>query len=269
MLERLLDILLPLGGYTLQLIEAYFDESGSGINSPILCVAGYVFEKDAAIMLDEEWAEVLHKYHLPYFRMSSCAHGTEPFVELKKNGETVQVEKEMIKIIKERASCGIAVTVEPSLYDRIIPQSPNFVREAYTFCLHNCVVGVTEWLEQIKYNGKIAYFFESGHKSQGEANKYMNDLFKIPELKERHRYGSHTFADKKEIKPLQAADLLAWQSFTDYKRLINKKSSRKDFIALKKDNRPPHNILHCNRIMLGKAANAFYYNQYPLTFPWR
>lgn len=63
----------------MQPVEAYFDESGSHANSPVLCVAGYIIERDARIKLDAEWATVLQHFNLPFFRMSACAHGTEPF----------------------------------------------------------------------------------------------------------------------------------------------------------------------------------------------
>src|SRR5438105_4019181 len=46
---RLLEILLPQNGYVMQLAEAYFDESGSHDGSPVLCVAGYIFEKNACM----------------------------------------------------------------------------------------------------------------------------------------------------------------------------------------------------------------------------
>jgi hypothetical protein len=111
-IARLLDISLPDGGVTVQMVEAFFDESGSDANSEVLCVAGYIFDKDSCVELDTKWCEVLSKFKLPFFRMSACAHGTKPFDRLTIE-ERIEVEKEMIALIKQFATYGIAVTVQP------------------------------------------------------------------------------------------------------------------------------------------------------------
>lgn len=90
----------------MQLVEAYFDESGSDDGSEVLCVAGYIFEKDARVELDSRWQEVLKNYGLPFFRMSACAHGVEPFDALTLN-QRIEVEKEMIALIKKYSAYGV------------------------------------------------------------------------------------------------------------------------------------------------------------------
>jgi hypothetical protein len=264
MLGRLLDILLPSGGYTLQMIEAYFDESGSHDASPVLCVAGYIFEKDPAILLDKEWLEALNRYEIPYFRMSQCASGAPPFDKFDKF-QRRQIVIDMINIIKKYASCGIEVTVEQSMFDDIAPKAPE-IGSSYTFCLDACVVGIKRWADKINYNGEIAYFFESGHKSSNEANRYMNNLFNIPQFRQDYRYASHVFADKKKVRPLQAADILAWQSFTDYKRKTIGKLSRQDFLFLKTGGKPPYRVLHINKKELRHLTNIYLHDKYPLTY---
>src|SRR5438445_8291745 len=87
-IASLLDVLLRNGGYTVQLVEAlfdeagshaFFDESGSDDGSPVLCVAGFIIEKEKCKQMDDDWVGTLKKYNLPYFRMSPWAQGTEPF----------------------------------------------------------------------------------------------------------------------------------------------------------------------------------------------
>jgi hypothetical protein len=97
-LARLMAILAPGKDDTLMLIEAYFDESGSHHDSPVLSVAGYVFDKDRCLELDYKWKFVLDQFSLPYFRMSACAHGTRPFDNLSLP-ERVDVETRMIGLI--------------------------------------------------------------------------------------------------------------------------------------------------------------------------
>ncbi len=263
-LDRLLDIVLPVGGYVVQLVEAYFDESGSDENSPVLCLAGFIIEKTACVSLDLEWAEILAQFNLPYFRMSACAHGVEPFDKLTMD-ERIAVEKLCIAAIKRHITYGIALTVEPKRFDAIMPNSPE-IGSAYTLCAHACLTAVRGWANKTGYNGDIAYFFESGHKSQSEANALMNRLFERKNLRDEHRYVSHTFADKGKVLPLQAADLIAWQWFTDHKRRMagKKPEPRKDCRELMAGQ--PYHALHYTDEMLKGIASIVLRNAYPLTF---
>jgi Protein of unknown function (DUF3800) len=264
---RLLDVLLPDGGMAMQLVEAYFDESGSDATSEVLCLAGYVFQKDACVELDLRWRDVLAKYKLPFFRMSACAHGVKPFDALSMD-QRIAVEKEMIGLIKDYAAFGMAVTVDPKQFDAIMPKIPE-VGSAYSFCAHSCLVAVRWWADQNNYFGDIAYFFESGHRSASEANEIMNRIFNMRNLRESHRYASHTFADKRKVRPLQAADLLAWQWFTDQKRRMYgaKRPVRKDCYALVENSKPPHRVLHVNQQMLEWHQHRILSGLYPATFP--
>jgi uncharacterized protein DUF3800 len=267
MIGRLLQILLPDGGFTVQMVEAYFDESGSDDNSEVLCLAGYVFRKEACVELDAKWRDMLTRYKLPFFRMSACAHGVHPFDAMSKN-ERIEVEKEMIALIKEFAAFGMAVTVEPKQFDAIMPKIPE-VDSAYSFCAHTCLVAVRWWADQNNYWDDIAYIFESGHRSASQANEIMNRIFNMPDLRASHRYAAHAFADKRKVRPLQAADLLAWQWFTDQKRRMagGKRPVRKDCYALMADAKPLHRVLHLNEQMLEWHQHRILSRLYPATFP--
>ena len=61
------------------MMEAYFDESGTHRDSPLMCVTGYIIDADQCRRFQTEWDEVLSKYGVPYFHMSDCAHGTGVF----------------------------------------------------------------------------------------------------------------------------------------------------------------------------------------------
>src|SRR5260370_4780644 len=108
LLERLLQILLPDGGYALQLIECYFDESESP-DPAVLCVAGYLYEKSACIALDEAWRTILSDHQLGYFRMVECAHRNGEF-KGRDDNECDVVARKIINLIKKHAVQGYAVS---------------------------------------------------------------------------------------------------------------------------------------------------------------
>jgi hypothetical protein len=179
--------------------------------------------------------------------------------------QRVDVEKRCIAIIKSKIAYGIAVTVEPRRFDEIMPKSPE-IGTAYCLCAHMCLTAVKSWANEQNYAGKIAYFFESGHRSQAEANGIMDRIFRMPALRAEHRYVSHTFADKQDMRPLQAADMIAWHWFTDHKRRMERKklSPRKDCFELMYGG--PYHALHYDDRLLRELAGKVLRHKYPQTY---
>jgi uncharacterized protein DUF3800 len=212
------------------LIEAYFDESGSHDGSHALCVAGYLFEKKQCEALDLGWKTVLDQFSLPYFHMVDCAHGNDPFDKLSKD-ERIAAEKLMIGLIRKHMAFGSAITVDENDYNTWGARQK--LGTAYTYCCWQSLAGMQVWLNQNSFEGKVSYFFEAGHKHQAEANEIMNRIFKDVDLRQSYRYSSHSFVDKKLVRPIQAPDIFAWLHWHHFERLRQGIAApRKDFVAL-------------------------------------
>jgi len=239
-LSRLLEITAPGQDDLVEFIEAYFDESGSHNESPVLCVAGYVFETKQCMSFDLKWKGILAKYRLPYFHMVDCVHGLHPFNSLSPD-HRIDCEKELIAIIREHMVFGSALTVGTLHYKSI--GYDDHTGTAYSWLCWMSLIAVRAWADQNKFDGKIAYFFESGHANQREANQLMNDIFAVPYLRDQYRYVSHSFVDKRQNRPIQAADMLAWLFATQYKRKKRGLNNfRKDLRALVENN--DHRLMH-------------------------
>lgn len=252
--SRLLEIVLPRGGYILATIEAYFDESGSHDGSPVLCVAGYVMDSGRARLLDLDWQSVLRRFGLRYFRMSDCAHGRGHFKRLPRE-QRILIATKMISVVTEHASVGIGATINMEDYARFMVPLPQ-LGGAYSFCARHCLAATQIAIEEdFGIPGDVAYFFESGHKSQAEANGIMNQVFEDQELRREYRYASHAFMPKESSSALQAADLFAWQAFTYRKRYLSgNRVFRKDFEALCQGT--PHKLTHITRPQLEEMSST-------------
>jgi Protein of unknown function (DUF3800) len=243
-LSRLIEILAPGESDLVAFLECYFDESGSHAGSPVLCVAGYLFERERCKAFDLGCKEVLEQYRLPYFRMSACAHNQRPFDHLSRD-ECIDAEKAMIRLVNDHALLGLAVAVNEHDYNIWFPQ-PNPVGSSYSFCCWQILAGIQSWIWRNNFEGNVSFFYETGHASGPEANSLMTRIFNNPALRERYRYLSHTFADKQALRPLQAADMLAWHWGTQMKRwLKNDPRMRADFRAL--SGKPQHELFIANR----------------------
>jgi len=255
-LERMLDVMLPNGGCSVWQIESYFDESGSHSDAHVLCVGGYIFGKSEAVSFSHQWANILAQYELPYFHMVDCAHGNPPFDVLSYQ-ERIDVERFMIALIKDWALQGIGVTINSADFEKLMPAHP-WIGSAYSFAAHILLAGVRAYIdfneEHHRSVSKAAYFFESGHASRGEADRIMTTLFLNKKARAGHRYAGHAFLPKEEAPPLQAADLLAWQWYTDRRHKIEGKPRRKDCAALLEH---PHNLVHIGSDKILKLAERF------------
>ncbi len=211
-------------------IQAFFDESYGP--DGLLCVAGYVFTKAGARGLTREWSNMLKRHGLPYFRMSACAHGNDPFDKLGAPTRD-QIAREAIRMIVKYAAFGVANTANEKEFAEKVPKGKTIAHVGcYEFLTWNCLLGVRQYCNEAGFKGKVAYFFEAGHRSQSAANNYMNRLFQHPVMRADYRYVGHSFVDKESSGPIQAADLLAWQFYQDRKRELTKKPRRKDMEAL-------------------------------------
>jgi len=241
------------------LVEAYFDESigeGRDVKTgkivPLMCVAGYIIEAGKTEALCDEWKAVLEPHGLPYFHMVDCAHGSGVFQNLDKKAR-ISIAAQMIGNIKRRTIKGLAVSVNLDHWAKLAPDSP-IIGSPYSFCMSVALAGVQRWAEGTQYEGDIAYFFEAGHKSRAEANWIMEQTFDIPELRKDAHYIGHAFVDKAAAPPVQAADLLAWQFYTDVRRQLEGKTvHRKDFASLIEH---PHQATFVTPDRITALANA-------------
>src|SRR5579863_4180303 len=244
---RLMQIVVPKSGLTVML-EAYLDESGTHRNSPVMCIAGYVLDSEQCKKLDAEFAEVLHKHGLEFFHMGDCAHGAKAFKTLSKP-DRIAIARRMIETIKLRVNVGVAVAIAEADYNAVVPEKHRiFLGTAYTYCTQAVLELIGQWADSKDFTGTIAYFFESGHANQSEANCFLHHIMTAPEhkrLQKFYRYGSHTFANKRDIRPLQAADILAWQWLKNHN--LRPVKRRMDFLSLM---RAPHLFKHLNREQL-------------------
>lgn len=101
-----------------------------------------------------------------------------------------------------------------------------------------CLWEVGKWADRNNFNGKIAYFFEAGNAEESETQRNLEKIQFDSFIKQRCRYGSHSFIGKRERTGLQAADTLAWfnrREAEDDERVrvgTARRDRRKDFQAL-------------------------------------
>jgi hypothetical protein len=214
--------------------QAYCDDAGS----PYVCVAGYVFEPEQCLRLDDEWSQVIHKYGVSVFHMGDCAHGTGEFQGMPKK-DRAELATACIGIIKRRARMGIIASVDQAEFRRL--GTPRGYHDAYVQCLVWCVAGAGSWARRYASGQKISFFFESGATLQKRADRAIEFSRQFHDADPCNH--SHTFIGKKDAKALQAADLLAWEWQAELRNFIGppKRLRRRSLVSLLQS---PHIYCH-------------------------
>jgi hypothetical protein len=238
-------------------LECAFDESGTHDGSPIVCVAGYVMEKEQARELDREWSEVLNwsalPRALPYFHMADCAPdpGNGVFAGLDKTLR-IQLVARMIGVIKRRTVKGFAVTVNAEEFAAIVKDHPLY-RDPYVLAADAAMHGIMRWFKTLDAIERVAYVFETGHPSRTELDALIRLWSVVPKFRDDCHYAGHAFVPKAGNPVVQAADLLAWQWHKDRKNLLEGRPHRKDLLSLFGH---PHAASHITSDILTRLAQT-------------
>jgi len=220
------------------LIEAYMDESGTGSDDAVHCLAGYLVKPDQATAMSLEWQDVLDQHDLPFFHMTDCAsyEVCEPYKSLGRE-KCIGLATNLIEIIKDYCFYGFAVCFSPKFY--AVYEDPTYkTTDPYGFSVAFVNGVIQSGIEKIKYPGNVAYFFEAGHAHQRFGREVLDRLVGS---NDKTNVSSYSFQKKQDAILLQAADILAWHCNTYIKRKMKGLPIRKDFQSMLQI---PHDIWH-------------------------
>jgi hypothetical protein len=189
------------------LLQAYFDESER--RNGLLCVAGYVFSAPQAKHFSKEFGAVFGCYG--GFHMVDLVARKGGFKRISE-ADRDRLIKKAVDITKKRFSYGVAVTVNIAEYEAQAPRFIRGFRSAYSFLCHLAMTSVPRILKKHNDHGPVHYVFEAGHANKGEAEFLVNQMSTTEETRNFYFYSGHSFLPKQDAVPLQAADLLAWES---------------------------------------------------------
>jgi hypothetical protein len=221
---RFVNVLVPKRSTRLVFIEAYFDETNTHSGSSMYSMAGYVFEKDKAIALQEEWQPILDRFGLQSFHMVDCAHGNRAFKKVSKENR-ILISTSFIDLVGKYAELGIASKFITTF------GANEFIKDYFSFFCGLCMAAVRGYTEKRSDIDGVVYFFERGNDNQTNADAYVRSAMASHGVSEAHKYINHAFIPKEHCAAIQAADMLAWLHGKTVKD-FGIRPTRKDYIAL-------------------------------------
>jgi hypothetical protein len=209
------------------MFEVYFDDSGTHAQSDIAIAACYISTVRGWKNYVEQWNDARVGYGFDVFHMAEFAapasQSHKPFCDWDKPKRDLVYDR-LAEIINNNKRIGIAVAVPKKPYDAI----PERIRryhglEHYTFAVRMCLMRIMRWREESSISIPMQYFFDwemSGSRKRAEISKIFDTLHESWEDKFGMQRDGYSFQHKEEFKPLQAADILAWQMNNHMRKIM-------------------------------------------------
>lgn len=234
--------------------EIYWDDSGTDKRSPIAVAAAYVATTTQWDCFVRDWDRAREQEGFDHFHMADFMAKPEYNKQPYCNWDSEKRNKvyfRLANIINTRVRMGFAVAVPKEPYDQYAPKHfrYEYADTHFGFAVKTCMGLVDDWHEKYAQGEPVRYVFDRMGKGKGELEDIWRMIGQEPDAAARGGLVPHgySFEDKRLFKPLQAADMLAWNQFTYQRDVILK--------GLPLDTpRPYYAALYRNRPM----ARAFY-----------
>ena len=214
------------------MLVAYFDDSGTHDASEIVVMAGFIGTEEQWRPVDEAWAAKLKeplpgKPPLNRFHMANCMARNGEFFGYSE-ADRDAVTNDFRQLILDAKLTGHVMAVDRIAWDEIIVGPLRVIfGDAEWYCVRSCLDFAIKEAEKRDGDRGVHLIFDNRPEVrkipfQNTFEKLQGRLYngdsKFPNW--AHLIGS-TFLSSEAVRPLQAADMLAWESYAHAKRNLH------------------------------------------------
>ena len=193
----------------------YFDDSGTDSGTEVAVAACYVASVEQWECFVKNWREADAKYGFGIFHMTDFEARQEQFLGWPDDKCNMLLDH-LISIIKTRARIGFAAAVHKADYDEIVHEQEFRDRLGdthYRFAVMQCMSLIQNWRSTYQHVEPMRWVFASGTNGNYEIDEVFLNLRKDPDARKAFGIDRRGCSfEGKETIPLQAPDILAWES---------------------------------------------------------
>jgi hypothetical protein len=196
---------------------------------------------------EEDWSRAERAENFGTFHMADFVGRYQQFAvpEWANRVKRDRVLRRLINVIQTRARISFFSVVEKRGYDLEMPKEwikRHHLGSHYTFAIRMCMGRLLRWRKKYNHTEAIQFVFDRMSRGKGEVDRVFEHHLvdgKGAALEVGIEKGGWGFGDKAMIVPLQAADILAWETLWFMKNVVlpppaDKKQPRKSYRALLK-----------------------------------
>lgn len=260
--------------------EVYFDDSGTDNGTPVAVAACYVAKQNQWDEFVRNWNDVSTEEEFEMFHMAEFVAkpemGHEPFCHWD-NTKKSRVYAKLASIINTRVQKGFAIAILKKPFDEFVfDEFKQYAENHYVWAAKSVMGFLDTWRQRYSISEPMQYVFESGSLGQHQLERVWSDCLKHPGSMAKYgivQDGVH-FQSKKLFKPLQAADILAWQMQNHMRRTVTQGRDPNDikfvhpgFFALR-NNRPMDLGFYSHEQIKKAFANTKEFHRKNGGWPW-
>jgi hypothetical protein len=234
------------------------DESGKMADSDFVCLSAYIAGDDAWNKFSEEWANLLRFHDIPYVHMKEAMALSGPYE--KKGWDTAKrnsVLAEFALIIRKTIWAGFGVAVDAKYFRQMPSEARKKMGDAQIFCFQRMIHLVIQKLREVGYEPRISMVFDDSEEYSTRCYRVWSRLRVLrPEI--RDRIPAITFADDRVFNPLQAADMLAWESNKSLRLRAANEEQRPQLRALMTDTDPSYGLDYVGEVWGAKSLDKIW-----------
>jgi hypothetical protein len=192
-------------------IHAFFDDSGGERDpqSRFSCLAGYLAHETYWTRFQDYWRHLLLRHGLPYLHMREYVK-----IANDRGWGTVHrnsVVLEFVQVVKECRLIGFGVGVDAQAWRKLSRDRRAAFGDAQQFCFTRIMRRVVDRLELAQEPEPIQVFFDRDMEYARPRLRFFDHILKF-DRRAAERVAALSFADSQWYSPLQAADMLAWET---------------------------------------------------------
>jgi hypothetical protein len=204
----------------LLVLSAYFDESGHSANSRIVSMAGWLAPPNIWGSFSVDWKSVLDdpEFRVSVFHMNDFENQWGEFKSgwNDKNKRYRFLEK-LVEVIKGHDLCGIGSVILMSEYEASRELREERTNDAYFLNFQLCSSDSVQIVAR-KFNAeRVSFVFATQQEYVGRLPALYQ---KVQSWSNTKRFGPIAYDTPQKMIPLQAADLIAYETFKFFKNGI-------------------------------------------------
>jgi hypothetical protein len=192
-------------------LKAFFDDSGTHENSDVVVMGGIVTTSEDWEAFEPPWRAMLDCYGIDKMHMSRCENGWGPFDgwDREKKERCIDAFSDIVARSKGRI---LASAVSRADWDQVVVETniSDWFSDPLDFLFSTCMQRA---LVSRRASGpkdeEIAVMFDS----RDQNIKFWTDLSRGYERRWPDRLAGFSFGAMKIVLPLQAADMIAYETF--------------------------------------------------------
>ncbi len=210
---------------SLAMLTAYFDDSGTHADLNVVLVAGIMGTEWELTSLDALWKPHIdnplcgRKAPLRRFHATDCYNSQNEFRGWSRT-ETDYFSHQLREVILASGVKAYGIAISRRDWDELITgELRGFLGDAEGYAIVQCYVGALQWAQANTFDANITFVFDNRPSEIQRRAQTAGDAF------ERHSsYPQVTgcaFLSSYKIRPLQAADLIAWEVYQHANQIFN------------------------------------------------